>query len=38
MSRKVLKKIGVAAIVVFAIKGLVWLGLALILLFNGCRP
>lgn len=37
MSRKLLKKVGWAAVALFAIKGLIWLGVALLLLFNGCR-
>ena len=37
MSKKLLKKVGVATVVVFALKGLIWLGFALLLLFNGCR-
>jgi len=37
MSRKLLQKVGLAGIVLFAIKGLAWLGFALLVMFSGCR-
>jgi len=35
MTRKLLRKLGLAGVILFAIKGLAWLGFALLVMFSG---